>query len=112
MTGELIKYARAKDDENFVWRIAAAMTLQAQYNSQQAGEYSAASTRLTDWVLSNPMEPLDVMIAFVSTNATVAANVTVGVDGAVDTSAVPDDDIKYVVGASWEAVAARKYASL
>jgi len=102
----LLKYARARDDQKFIWRIAAAMTLKAQYQAEF--ELNEASRALTDWVLDHPMESLPRMVAFVSTNGTVASHVSIE-DGAVDTSEVPDSDIEYVVGEKWDTVARLEY---
>ena len=97
-----LKMARARDDQDFVWRISAAMTVKAQYQAEF--ELNPASRAMTDWVLDHPMEELPRMVAFVSTNGTVAGKITV-TDGAIDTSAVPDSDIEYVVGDRWDTVA-------
>lgn len=102
---ELLKYARARDDQNFRWRIAAAMTLRAQTLANQA-DLPMPSKQLVDWVLENPMQAHQAMVTAVSVNAGVAANITV-VDSAVRTDAVPDADIIKVVANQWDAVSAR-----
>lgn len=99
---KFLKIARAKDDEDFVLRIAAALTIKAQYQSEFVLE--PASRAMTDWVLDHPMEPIPRMVAFVSTNGTVAGKLQL-VDNAIITAEVPDSDIEYVVGDKWDTVA-------
>lgn len=95
---ELLHMARARDDVNLRWRIAAAMQLKAQAEAEWT--LSPESTAMRDWVLDNPMEEVKSMTAFVVTNPTIAAAVVIA-DGAVDTSNVTDNDIKFVVGDKW-----------
>jgi hypothetical protein len=97
-----LRMARARDDEEFVQRIAAAMTLKALY--QADFELIPESRAMTDWVLEHPMEALPRMVSFVSTNGSVVNSITI-IDNAIDTSAVPDSDIEYVVGEKWDVVA-------
>jgi hypothetical protein len=98
----LLKYARARDDQNFIWRIAAAMMVHAQ--EIEHWELSNQQRALVTWVLANPMVAHQTMVNHVSTNTAIAANVVVE-NGAVTTDGVPDDDIQYVVNTAWEAVA-------
>lgn len=102
MTSNLLKFARARDDADFPWRIAAAMMVYAQQIEQW--EISAASKMLVQWVFDNPMVAPSQMVNHVSTNVAIAANVNIDM-GRVDTSAVPDDDIQYVVQEKWDRVA-------
>ena len=99
---QLLKYARARDDQQFGWRIAAAMQVRAQEIA--AWDLAPASRAFTDWVLKNPMVPHERMTAFVSTTPTIAANVTVEA-GTVNTDGGPDDDIQFVVNEVWDRVA-------
>ncbi|MFC3299648.1 hypothetical protein FJV46_10735 [Arthrobacter agilis] len=99
---DLLKYARARDDTDFVSRIAAAMTVRAQ--EIELFELSPPSRALCSWVLENPMQVVDRMVAHVSTSPGIAANVTVS-EGTVDASTVPDADIQYTVNEKWDAVA-------
>lgn len=101
-TSKLLKYARARDDQNFGWRISAAMMVRAQ--EIESWDLSESSRAFTDWVLKNPMVPHERMIAFVSTSPAIAANVSVE-SGAVSTEGVPDDDIQFVVNQVWDKVA-------
>lgn len=102
MPSNLLKYARARDDQDFGWRIAAAMMVHAQELDTQ--ELAPPSRAFTDWVLKNPMVPHERVIAFVSTSPSIAANVTVEA-GTVSTAGVPDDDIQFVVNEVWDRVA-------
>lgn len=105
---ELLKFARARDDQDFVWRVTAALTVKAQYMAEVPGDSSAQALAMRDWVLENPMTPVEMMTAFAATMPEVAANVTI-IDGAVDTSAVKDTDITYIVGAKWDTVAKHRF---
>lgn len=102
----LLKYARARDDADFRWRIAAAMSLKAQ--AEEKWDLAPASRQLNDWVLANPMVSVERMVAAVATNPAIAADVTL-TGGIVDTSAVPDDAIVYTVNQKWDAVAGQLY---
>ena len=102
MPSNLLKYARARDDQDFGWRIAAAMMVRAQ--EIENDELSPASRSFTDWVLKNPMVPHERVIAFVSTSPVIAENVTIDA-GMVSTAAVPDGDIQTVVNQVWDRVA-------
>lgn len=104
----LLKYARVRDDQEFKWRIAAAMQLKAQ---EAAGETLPDDQRqLVDWVLDNPMVPLERMVAAVAVNKNIAAYVTL-TDDVVDTTGIPDSDIVYVVTeVEWARVARNLYA--
>lgn len=103
---DLLKYTRARDDRNFIWRIAGAMVVKAQ--EIEEWDLSPESRQLVTNVIDNPMEVVPAMVNHVSTNPTIAANVSVN-DGAVDTSAVPDSDILFVVGDKWDRVARSVY---
>lgn len=107
---DLLKYARARDDQDFVWRVAAALTVQAQYLADNPGNPSVESLAMRDWVLENPMAPIDMMQAFAATMPEIAAKVTVN-EGAVDTSEVLDTDIRYIVGAKWNTVATHRFGT-
>ena len=98
---DLLKYARAKDDQTFVWRIAAAMMVRAQ--ETEFWDLPTNSRSLVNWVLNNPMVAPQEMINHVSTNPSIAANVSVA--NGIDTSGVPDGDIQFVVNEKWERVA-------
>lgn len=100
---KFLKMARARDDGEFVQRIAAALTLKAQ-SQAEATDMVPESRAMTDWVLERPMESLPRMVAFVSTNDAVLEHITL-IDNAIETSAVPDSDIQAVVNEKWDTVA-------
>ncbi|URQ05009.1 hypothetical protein SEA_ITER_21 [Arthrobacter phage Iter] len=52
---DLIKYARARDDQDFIWRVAAAVLLEARYKFDANPDMSAESRQLVDWALDNPL---------------------------------------------------------
>ncbi|WVX87872.1 hypothetical protein SEA_BERRIE_21 [Arthrobacter phage Berrie] len=105
---ELIKYARARDDQDFVWRVAAAMLLDARYKFDANPVMSAEAHKLMDWTLENPLSAPPLMVAFVATDPAVAAGVTIE-NGAIDTSGASDAAIRAAVGFSWESVARRMF---
>lgn len=98
---DLLKYARARDDQNFVWRISAAMMVRAQ--EMEFWDLATNSRSLVNWVLNNPMVCPAEMLNHVSTNPAIAANVNV--ESGVDTSGVPDADLQFVVNEKWDRVA-------
>jgi hypothetical protein len=102
MPSNLLKYARARDDQDFGWRIAAAMMVRAQ--DIETDDLPPASRAFTDWVLKNPMVPHERVIAFVSTSPVIAEHVTIE-SGTVSTAGVPDEDIQTVVNEVWDRVA-------
>ncbi|WVX88009.1 hypothetical protein SEA_TFORTROY_21 [Arthrobacter phage TforTroy] len=105
---ELLKYARSRDDQDFVWRVAAAMLIEARYKFDTNPDMSAEARQLMEWTLEHPLEAPPLMVAFVATDQSVAAGVTVA-DDTIDTSGATDSAIKYAVGASWETVARRMF---
>lgn len=105
---ELIKYARSRDDQDFVWRVAAAVLLEARYKFDAQPAMSAEAVQLVEWALDNPLTAPPLMVAFVASDPAVAAGVTID-NGAIDTSEASDAAIKYAVGASWETVARRMF---
>jgi hypothetical protein len=108
MTGSnFLKMARARDDGEFVQRIAAALTLKAQ--SQAELELTPESRAMTNWVLERPMESLPRMVAFVSTSDTVLEHITL-IDNTIETQGVPDSDIEAVVSEKWDIVARLQFA--
>lgn len=100
----LLKYARARDDANFVRRISAALIVRAQ--EQEFWDLSNAPEvrSLVSYVLAHPMETVPAMVNRVSTSPAIAANISITND-MVDTSAVPDDDLQFVVNDQFATVA-------
>lgn len=109
---DLLKYARARDDQDFEWRVSAALTVQAQYLADVPGDASVESLTMRDWVLDNPMVPITMMTSFAATMPEIAAKVTISPDGAVVTSEVLDNDIRYIVGVKWELVAQHRFKAV
>lgn len=106
----LLKYARARDDQDFTWRVTAALTVKAQYMADVPGDSSVEGRAMRDWVLDNPMVPIEMMTAFAATMPEIAANVTID-GGTVDTAHVLDTDISYIVGAKWDTVAKHRFGA-
>lgn len=107
---QLLKFARARDHQDFIWRVTAALTVKAQYMAEVPGDSSVEGLALRDWVLDNPMTPLDMMTAFAATMPEIAAKVTIS-GGTVDTAHVRDSDISYIVGAKWDTVAKHRFVA-
>lgn len=99
---DLLKYAKARDDQEFVWRIAAAMMVRAQ--ETEFWDLSVNERSLVNWTLNNPMVAPPFMINHLSTNPSIAASVVVE-NGMVSTSGIPDADIQFVVNEKWARVA-------
>lgn len=108
---DLIKYARARDDQDFVWRTAAAVLLEARYKFDANPDMSVESRKLMDWALDNPLVAPNLMVAFVATSQPVAAGITYE-DGVIDTSGATDTAIKNAVGFSWETVAKKMFLAV
>lgn len=105
---QLLKFARARDHQDFIWRVTAALTVKAQYMADVPDGASVEGLIMRDWVLGNPMAPIEMMTAFASTMPEIAAKVTIG-GGGIDTAAVLDSDIIYIVGAKWDTVAKHRF---
>ena len=95
---DLLKYARARDDQEFVWRIAAAMMVRAQ--ETEFWDLPVNERSLVNWTLNNPMTAPPSMVNHISTNPAIAANI-VTENGGVVTSGVPDGDIQFAVNEKW-----------
>lgn len=98
----LLKYARARDDVDFVRRINAAMIVRAQ--EQEFWDLAPEIRSLVDYILDHPMETVEPMINRLSTNPGIAALISIE-NNIVDTSGVPDNDIQYVVNEQFGLVA-------
>lgn len=107
---QLLKFARARDHQDFIWRVTAALTVKAQYMAEVPGNSSVEALTMRDWVLNNPMTPIEMMTAFAATMPEIAELVTI-TNGAVDTSMAKDTHISYIVGAKWETVARHRFGN-
>lgn len=107
---DLLKYARARDDQDFVWRVSAAMTVEAQYKLGAQPDMSVEAGKLMNWVLDNPMVTDPLMLAFASTDQDVVAGIVIE-NGAVITAGATDAAIKGVIGRRWDLVAARRFGT-
>jgi hypothetical protein len=107
---DLLKYALTRDDYQLRQRVTAALMVEALYRVEAKPDQSVESLAMMNWILDNPLQPIDLMTAFAATMPEVAAKVTVD-GGAVNTSEVLDADIKYVVGSKWNTVAAKRFAT-
>lgn len=100
----LIATARALDDKRFQWRVNAAVL---QTATTKINEPDGVEQWYAEHVLDNPMADNRTMAAIVACNLAIAQAVTVDSFNTVNTEAVLDSDILYVVGESWDTVAAR-----
>lgn len=100
---KLINTARALDDQNFRWRVAAAQLNTAAAKVGATGnDYNFAIRTLMD-----PQKVDPSMLGFVSVDSAVSDAVVVNAEGTVSTDAVLDSDILRVVQARWSAVATK-----
>ncbi|POH58928.1 hypothetical protein [Arthrobacter glacialis] len=106
---QLLKFARARDHQDFIWRVTAALTVKAQYMADVPEGASVEGLSMRDWVLDNPMVPIEMMTAFAATMPEIAEKVTID-GGTVDTAQVLDTDISYIVGSKWDSVARHRFA--
>ncbi|KRE79939.1 hypothetical protein [Arthrobacter sp. Soil763] len=106
---ELLKYSRIRDDYNLQRRVNAAMLVQALYWVENPPDMTLEQRLMRDWVIDHPLQPIDLMTAYVATMPEVAAASVLLEGGGVDTSEVKDSDIKYTVGVKWNTVAANQF---
>lgn len=97
---DLLKTMRAMDDQNFKWRVQAAMVVTAQ-----AKLTGGEPDHLVSHVLANPQGEDRRMLSIVASCADVRAGITVDFDGFVDTSGVTDEAIQACVDTNWDTVA-------
>lgn len=107
---ELLKYARTRDAVGFVHRVSGAMMKLALYRLDTNADVSVESKALMNWVLDNPLQPVDLMVAFAATMPEINAQVTI-IDDAVSTDGVSDQHISYIVDAKWNTVADRMFGA-
>ncbi|UVF61146.1 hypothetical protein SEA_AOKA_22 [Arthrobacter phage Aoka] len=108
---ELLKFSRIRDDYELRERVNAALLVQALYWVDAPPDLTVEARAMMDWVLDNPLQPVDLMTAYVATMPEVAAASTLLDGGGVDTSEVTDYNIKYQVGAKWNTVAAKRFTA-
>jgi hypothetical protein len=105
---ELLKFARARDDQHFVLRVAAATTHEAGTRLMSGTTQTASTKALMDWALANPINTTPLFLAFAANSAAVAAKVTL-IDGTVDTTEVLDADIRAIVAQVFDVVALQMF---
>lgn len=99
----LLATARALDDQELRWRVAAACVHHASgFASMPPGH----AQNYAFWTLLHPQDVDPSMVAFVTAWAPVADKITVS-NGSVSTSGVLDEDIMDAVQQSWDLVAAK-----
>jgi len=108
---DLLKYARARDDYELGERIKAALMLEALYRVEANPNQSVEGVKMMNWILDNPLQPIDLMTAFVATMPEVSAKVTLLDGGGINTSEVRDADIRYAIGSKWNVVAGKRFAA-
>jgi hypothetical protein len=106
MASDLYKMGRLVSSEKFVICVEAAMLKYAQ--SIALGGTATTEKNFATWVLKNPMQPENSMIALVASDATVLAAATLAADSiVVDTSNIPDSAISSAVSAKWSLVSTK-----
>ena len=108
---ELLKFSRIRDDYTLGQRVNAAVLMQALYWVENPPDMTVEAHRMRDWVVDNPLQPIDLMTAYVATMPEVVNASTLLEGGGVDTTEVKDSDIKYMVGAKWNVVADARFAT-
>lgn len=91
---DLLKSARALDDDRFRWRVQAAMIVAAQAKLTENDPLALS-------VLSYPQQEDTRMIALVASDEVVRAGISVDGDNTVDTESVTDEAIQAAVMAAW-----------
>ncbi|WP_146004309.1 hypothetical protein [Brevibacterium luteolum] len=91
------------DDQEFRWRVMGACIQHAAGYKSMSDD--GADRRYALRVLSQPHVVDQMMLCIVASNPQIAALITVGADGTVDTTGVPDNDIEFVVAQAWADVA-------
>lgn len=100
---ELLKAARAIEDDKFIWRVRAGAFFYAAQNLTNFGS-TTKEFRFASAVLLNPTALDPSMLAFVATDPTNAGKIVL--DGIVpNTDGVTDADIMRVIAARWSLVA-------
>ena len=103
---ELYKIGRLISSERFTVRVEAAMLKYAQ--SLTLGGTLTQEKNFAIWVLKNPMQPENSMIALAAADPAVIAAATIAEDGiVVDDTPVPDSAINNAVSAKWSLVATK-----
>lgn len=101
----LLGTARALDDSMLVWRVQGACLQYAAANA-----IAAPAGNQKNYGLSVLLRPQDVdvsMIGFVVSDEIISNKIVVDEQGAVDSSAVDDEDIVRVVSDKWDEVATK-----
>lgn len=108
---ELLKYSLIRDDYRLGERVKAAFMVESLYRVESNTDQTVEGRNMMNWILDNPLQQIDLMLAYAATMPEIAAKVTLLDGGGVDTSEVLDADIRYIVGAKWNAVAAKRFAA-
>lgn len=97
----LINTIRAIEDPRFVWRIKGALLTKAV---TLIDDDDPETERFARSIVRNPLGDASFAVALVAANPAVSALVTVDNFNTVNTEAVPDSDIEYVVSSNWDAL--------
>lgn len=100
----LITTARALDDARFRWRVNAAALIAA---AEKLDDADGVDQWYAEHVIDHPMEDQPTLVALVAANPAISSMVTVDSFNTVNTEAVPDTDIQYVVNTVWNQAALR-----
>lgn len=100
----LISTARALDDQRFLWRVNAAALVTA---ADKVDDADGVDQWFAEYVVDHPMQDQPTIAGLVASNVAIAANVAVDAYNTVNTEAVTDSDILYVVGQVWHTAALR-----
>lgn len=100
----LLKMARARDDDTFVLRFSAALSVRAhQLEEASFAGLTPAGRAFAEWVLDNPLEPPHRFLAFVATNAGLAAKMTL-IEDRIQTDGITDEELIQVITLRWSRI--------
>lgn len=97
----LINTIRALDDPRFKWRVQGARLLNAV---TLIDDPDPDTQRFARYVVNNPLGDVTFACALVAANPAIAELVSVDDFNTVNTEAVQDADIQYVVNSNWDAL--------
>lgn len=103
---DLYKMGRLISSDKFIIRVEAAMLKHAQ--TIPLGGSATTEKNFAMWVLKNPMQPENSMIALVASDPAVLSAAVVSADGVVvDVENVTDSSIQSAVSAKWSLVSSK-----
>lgn len=97
----LINTIRAIEDPRFVWRIKGALLTRAV---TLIDDPDAEVQGFARSIVRNPLGDASFAVALVAANPAISGLVNVDAFNTVNSEAVPDSDIEYVIASNWDAL--------